>query len=65
MVDKWYKKSGTIFEFYDPEDKVIPYACERKGKPINPPDWRKQVHAIVDYNWSACFTHMLIQNDLY
>jgi len=65
MVDKWYKKSGTIFEFYDPEDKVISCLCQRKGLPINPPDWRKQVHAIIDYNWSACFTLMLIQNDLY
>lgn len=65
MVNKWYKKSGTIFEFYDPEDKTIPYLCERKGLPKNPPDWRKQVHSIVDYNWSACFTLMFIQKELY
>lgn len=65
MVNKWYKKTGTIFEFYDPNDKVPPYLCERKGICKNPPDWRKQVHSIVDYNWSACFTLLMIQNELY
>ncbi|MBQ9756777.1 MAG: hypothetical protein IJV99_04180, partial [Clostridia bacterium] len=30
-IYKWYKKTGAIFEFYDPEDKVYPYQCERKG----------------------------------
>lgn len=64
-VNKWYKKTGAIFEFYDPEDKVVPYFCERKGKPLNPPDWRKQVHSIVDFNWSACFTQLFIQGELY
>lgn len=65
MVDKWYNKTGSIFEFYAPEGEVAPYLCERKGKPINPPDWRKHVHSIMDYNWSACFTFLLIQNKFY
>ncbi len=64
-VNKWYKKTGAIFEFYDPEDKIAPYACERKGKPTNPPEWRKHIHSIVDFNWSACFTLLFIQNELY
>ena len=64
-VNKWYKKTGAIFEFFDPEDKLVPYACERKGKPTTPPDWRKQVHSIIDFNWSACFIQMFIQNNLY
>ena len=65
MVNKWYKKTGSIFEFYAPEGEIAPYFCERKGKPVNPPDWRKHVHSIMDYNWSACFTFLLIQNELY
>ena len=65
MVNKWYKKTGAIFEFYDPNDEIIPYLCERKGKPLKTPDWRKQVHSIVDYNWSACFTLLMIQDELY
>ena len=29
-VYKWYKKTGTIFEFYDSADKVSPLYCDRK-----------------------------------
>ncbi len=65
MVRKWYEKTGTIFEFYDPENVVEPWLCERKGKNENPPDWRRHVHSIVDFNWSSCFTLMMIQNEFY
>ena len=62
-VNKWYLKTGAIFEFFDPEDKLIPYYCSRKGNGANPPDWRKHVHSIVDFNWSACFSLLFIQNE--
>ena len=65
MVDKWYKKTGAIFEFYDPNNEIAPYYCDRKGTVTKPLDWRKHVHSIVDFNWSACFTLMLIQDELY
>jgi hypothetical protein len=65
VVNKWFKKTGSIYEFYDPEDKTFPYLCERKGKCPNLPDWRKHVHSISDYNWSACFTILFIQRELY
>ena len=65
MVNKWYKKTGSIFEFYDPNNEVATYLCKRKGIPANPPDWRKHVHSIMDYNWSACFTILFIQKELY
>ncbi len=65
MVRKWYEKTGTIFEFYDPENVVEPWFCERKGKCETPPDWRRHVHSIVDFNWSSCFTYMMIQNEFY
>ena len=64
-VNKWYQKTGSIFEFYDSNDKIYPYACERKGKPTSPPDWRKHVHSIMDYNWSSCFTLLFIQEEFY
>ena len=60
---KWYKKTGTIFEFYDPLDQTIPYRCERKGVQPRVPDWRKQWHSIVDFNWSSCFTLLFIQRE--
>lgn len=64
-VNKWYKKTGCIFEFYDSQDKVSPLKCDRKGKARKIADWRKQVHAIADFNWSACFTLLFIQNEMY
>lgn len=64
-VNKWYKKTGTIFEFYDSKDEVSPFYCYRKGEPRKTPDYRKHVHSISDYNWSACFTLLLIQNKFY
>jgi len=62
FVNKWYLDSGCIFEFFDPANKVSPLKCDRKGKPLDPPDHRKKMHAITDFNWSACFTILLIQN---
>lgn len=64
-VYKWYKKTGVIYEFYDSQDKIYPYQCERKGLPVTPPDWRKHVHSISDFNWSSCFTLLFIQDELY
>ena len=62
-VNEWYLKTGTIFEFYDPKDEVAPFYCHRKGEPTPEPDYRKHVHSISDYNWSACFTMLLIQGE--
>ena len=64
-VYKWYKKTGTIFEFYDSNDEIAPFYCDRKGKQPKTPDWRKHVHSIIDYNWSSCFTLLFIQDELY
>ena len=61
MINKWYKKTGCIFEFFDPNDEVSPFMCHRKGEPTKVPDYRRHVHSISDYNWSACFAILLIQ----
>ena len=61
MLNKWYKKTGCIFEFFDPKNEVSPFMCHRKGEPLKNPDYRKHVHSISDYNWSACFAILLIQ----
>ena len=62
---KWYEKTGTISEFYDPENAIAPYFCDRKGKARAKPDYRKKVHTITDFNWSACFTLLFIQEEIY
>lgn len=61
-VAKWYGKTGNVFEFFDANDKLCPFELKRKGEPVIPPDYRKHIHAITDYNWSACFTLLLIWN---
>ena len=60
-VLKWYRKCGSIYEFYDPEDQVAPWLCDRKNKALKKPNWRKRTHAITDFNWSSCFTLLWIQ----
>lgn len=64
-VNRRYLATGSIFEFYDSENKRVPFELERKGACPKVPDWRKKVHSISDYNWSACFTMLMIQNVYY
>jgi neutral trehalase len=65
-VDRWYKQTGTIFEHYDADGIVSPFDCIRNGKPpLAKPDRRKQIHSITEFNWSACFTMLFIQNEWY
>ena len=61
-VLKWYQATGNIFEFYDADDEVCPFYLKRKGEQPEKPDYRVHVHAITDYNWSACFTLLMLQN---
>jgi len=61
-VLKWYNKTGNVFEFYDADDNICPLNLKRKGEQPAKPDYRKHVHSITDYNWSACFTELLILN---
>ena len=63
-VLRWYEETGNIFEFYDADDKVNPFFLKRKGEQPEKPDYRKHVHSISDYNWSACFTILMI-NEIY
>ena len=63
-VSRWYEETGNVFEFYDADDKVNPFFLKRKGEQPKKPDYRKHVHAITDYNWSACFTILMI-NEIY
>lgn len=59
-VQKWYKQTGNIFEFYDADDEICPFRLKRKGEQPEKIDYRTHVHAITDYNWSACFTLLMI-----
>lgn len=63
-VNKWYEETGTVFEFYDADNKVSPFKLLRKGKALDVPNYREHVHSISDYNWTACFIMLLI-NEIY
>ena len=56
MVDRWYKQSGTVFEFYDSEDVTPPWLLNRKGEVVEPYDFRVRYQAIRDYGWTATLT---------
>ena len=62
-VYKWYQETGNIFEFYDADDEVCPFYLNRKGPQPEKLDYRVHVHAITDYNWSACFTLLMLQKN--
>lgn len=62
-VNRIFEKTGNIFEFYDAEDETEPWKLNRKGPQPDIPDYRKKYHSITDYNWSASFLILMIQND--
>ena len=61
-VNRWFKETGNVFEFYDAEDETAPWHLNRKGAQPPVPDYRIRMHAITDFNWSACFTLLMIQD---
>lgn len=61
-VNRWFETQGGIFEFYDAQDETSPLLLNRKGPQPSVPDYRLHYHAISDFNWSACFTMLMIQN---
>ena len=60
-VNHWFEQTGQVFEFFDPQNETAPWYLNRKGEQPPVPDYRIRYHAITDYNWSACFTLLLIQ----
>ena len=59
-VNYWYEKEGSIYEFYDCENKISPLRMNRKGPQPEKTDIRKKLHAICDYNWSASFVMLFL-----
>jgi neutral trehalase len=50
VIEKYYARCGSIFEFYDSADELDPPRLPRKGL-NNPDEWIHQV--VYDYGWSA------------
>ena len=59
-VNRWFEEAGTVFEFFDPYNETVPWCLNRKGPKPQKPDYRTAFHTISDYNWSACFTLLML-----
>lgn len=57
QLDTWYHRKGTLFEFYDSENRYAPWEMNRKGTPYEPYDFTVRMQSIRDYGWShtLCF----------
>ena len=60
-VRKQFRDTGNVFEFYDPLGGN-PLRLDRKGPQPDVLDALAHMHSITDYNWSACFTSLLLRN---
>ncbi len=52
VINEWYNRTGTVYEFYDSENKIPPSCFNRKGSVFNPYDFRIKYQSIRDYGWS-------------
>lgn len=52
IINEWYKRTGTVYEFYDSENKTPPFCFNRKGEIVEPYDFRVKYQTIRDYGWS-------------
>ncbi len=64
VVNQWFEETGNVFEFYDADNKISPFMLIRKDKVLPVPNYREHLHTICEFNWSACFTMLLI-NKIY
>lgn len=56
VVNEWYNYTGTVYEFYDSENRIPPFCFNRKGKVFEPYDFRVKYQTIRDYGWSITLT---------
>ena len=52
-VNEWYNRTGTVYEFYDSENRIPPFCFNRKGEAYEPYDFRVKYQTIRDYGWSV------------
>lgn len=52
-VNRWYKETGTLFEYYDSENKAVPKVLNRKGTYLEPYNMNIRIQSVRDYGWSC------------
>ena len=53
LINEWYSRTGTVYEFYDSENRTPPFCINRKGEIFEPYDFRVKYQSIRDYGWSV------------
>ena len=61
-LNYWYRKNGTIYEFYDSDNEVAPNELNRKGTPLIPYDFTIKYQTIREYGWSNTLLFDLLYN---
>lgn len=56
IINEWYNRTGTVYEFYDSENRTPPFCFNRKGAVVEPYDFRIKYQSIRDYGWSITLT---------
>lgn len=60
VIDEWYNRTGTVYEFYDSENRIPPFCFNRKGAVVEPYDFRIKYQTIRDYGWSVTLAFDLL-----
>lgn len=60
VINEWYNCTGTVYEFYDSENRIPPLCFNRKGQVHEPYDFRVKYQTIRDYGWSVTLTFDLM-----
>ena len=53
LISYSYHMFGTVYEFYDSDNKTIPSRLYRKGIAIHPYNMNIRMQSIPDYGWTA------------
>ena len=60
LISNSYNMFGTVYEFYDSDNKTIPSRLYRKGTAIHPYNMNIRMQSIPDYGWTASIFVKLI-----
>lgn len=62
IINEWYNRTGTVYEFYDSEKQNPPFCFNRKGEIYEPYEFRVKYQAIRDYGWSVTLAFDLMNS---
>lgn len=62
VINEWYLRTGTVYEFYDSENQTPPFCFNRKGAVVEPYDFRVKYQSIRDYGWTATLVFDMLCN---